>query len=190
MATALLDWAEGKMLRSRLMAAMERNGTVAACTNIRCARFPGYERQRNVVNVLKNAATRWACHTVATAPYVWGKSATSCKCLRRSHDGRIGTVAATEKRSARFGGSTMATAPCGWAHSVTSCNLPEHARYSGLAGQSPLPEKDPHDLEAARWRLRLLVGQVSGFVRMLRTHQTMVVVGQSPLPKKTLLDRD
>jgi hypothetical protein len=84
----------------------------------------------------------------------------------------------------------MATAPCGWAHSVTSCNLPEHARYSGLAGQSPLPEKDPHDLEAARWRLRLLVGQVSGFVRMLRTHQTMVVVGQSPLPKKTLLDRD
>jgi hypothetical protein len=32
------------------------------------------------------------------------------------------------------------------------------ARYSGLAGQSPLPEKDPHDLEGTRWRLRLLVG--------------------------------
>src|SRR5258707_3154446 len=51
------------------------------------------------------------------------------------------------------------------------------ARYSGLAGQSPLPEKDPHDLEGTRWRLRLLAGQVSGFVPMLRTHHTMGVSG-------------
>ncbi|MGA8477412.1 MAG: hypothetical protein WB696_05590, partial [Chthoniobacterales bacterium] len=72
------------------------------------------------------------------------------------------------------------------AHSVTSCNLPEHARYSGLAGQSPLPEKDPHDLEAARWRLRLLVGQVSGFVRMLRTHHTKGVNGTVAATKKNI----
>ncbi len=51
----------------------------------------------------------------------------------------------------------MATGAFGWARSVASCNLPRTATYSGLAGQSPLPKKDPHDLEAARWRLRLMV---------------------------------
>jgi hypothetical protein len=48
-----------------------------------------------------------------------------------------------------------------------------------------LPKKDPHRLEAARWRLRFVVGQVRGFVPTPKTHQTTGVLGQSPLvPKK------
>ena len=61
MATAFLDWAEGNAsvpFDGRLR--IERNGIVADCIEIRYARFPGYERQMNVANVLKNVATHWA----------------------------------------------------------------------------------------------------------------------------------
>src|SRR5260221_3122500 len=54
----------------------------------------------------------------------------------------------------------------------------------GVFGQSPLPEKIRTILEAARWRLRLLVGRVSSFVPVPRTHYALGVFGQSPLPEK------
>jgi hypothetical protein len=118
-----------------------------------------------------------------------------------SHDGRIGTVAATGKRSARFGGSAMATAPFGRSKSAASCQYSGHitrwaywdsrryrkkiritwrrrdgdcgfwlgasqrlrantqdTSHDGRSGTVAATGKDPHDLEAARWRLRLLVG--------------------------------
>jgi len=54
----------------------------------------------------------------------------------------------------------------------------------GVLGQSPLPEKEPHDLEAVQWRLRLLVGAGQWLRLILRTPHTMGVLGQSPLPEK------
>ncbi|MGA8478555.1 MAG: hypothetical protein WB696_11405, partial [Chthoniobacterales bacterium] len=54
----------------------------------------------------------------------------------------------------------------------------------GVLGQWPLPEKEPHDLEAVQWRLRRLVGAGQWLAPILRTRHTMGVLGQSPLPEK------
>src|SRR5260221_3648250 len=98
--------------------------------------------------------------------------------------GRIRTVAGTGKDPHDFGGSTMATAPFGRGSLSRFVPVPRTHYALGVFGQSPLPEKDPHDLETARWRLRLLVGRVSSFVPVPRTHYALGVFGQSPLPEK------
>jgi hypothetical protein len=75
---------------------------------------------------------------------------------KHQNNGRIRTVA--EKRSAPFGGSTMATALCARGKSGASYQRLGNIKLRGVLGQSPLPKKDPHRLEAARWRLRFVLG--------------------------------
>ncbi len=101
-----------------------------------------------------------------------------------SHDGRIGTVAATGKRAARFGGSAMATAPFGRSKSAASCQYSGHITRWAYWDSRRYRKKSRtiwrrRDGDCAFWS-----GQVSGFVPILRTLHTMGVAGQSPLPEK------
>jgi hypothetical protein len=74
--------------------------------------FEAHCRWRDV-DRLTGAGTHRPDSTMATEAFDRGKSAASCLGLRRLHDGRIGTVAATGKDPHQLGGGTMATAPFG-----------------------------------------------------------------------------
>jgi hypothetical protein len=103
---------------------------------------------------IKNAATqleatRWRLRLVVGLAQWLRVTLKDCQILR---PGR--TVAATGKRSARFW--RQHAGDCAfWLGSLSGFVQPSRtARYSGLAGQSPLPEKIRTILQAARWRLR------------------------------------
>src|SRR5260221_7042856 len=90
------------------------------------------------------------------------------------------------KRCARFGRQHDGDCAFWWGESVASCQCLGHIYALGVFGQSPLPEKIRTILEAARWRLRLLVGRVSSFVPVPRTHlrvgriRTVAATGKDP----------
>src|SRR5258708_8995274 len=123
-------------------------------------------------------------HTMATAPFGRARSVASCQCL-----GHITRWAYSDSRRYRKKIRTILEA-ARWrlrllVGRVSSFVPVPRTHYAlGVFGQSPLPEKDPHDLEAARWRLRPLVARVNSFVPVPRTHFLLGLIEQSPPPEK------
>src|SRR5260221_4739393 len=98
-------------------------------------------------------ATRWRLRFLVGIAQWLRLTVKECQILRPCR-----TVAATGKRSARFGGSTLATALFGWARSVASFNRQGLPNTQAWPDSRRYREKIRTILEAARWRLRFLVG--------------------------------
>jgi hypothetical protein len=127
---------------------------------------------------------------MATGLFGWGESVASCQCL-----GHITRWAYSDSRRYRKKIRTIWRRHDGdcafWSGSVCRFMPVPRTHYAlGVFGQSPLPEKIRTILEAARWRLHLLVGRVSSSVPVPRTHYALGVFGQSPLPEKDPHDLD
>jgi hypothetical protein len=95
---------------------------------------------------------------MATAPFGRGRSVASCQYL-----GHVTRWACWDSRRYRKKSRTIwrqYNGDCAfWSGQVSGFAPMLRTRHTmGVLGQSPLPEKEPHDLEAVQWRLRLLVG--------------------------------
>jgi hypothetical protein len=80
----------------------------------------------------------------------------------------------------------MATAPCGWARSVASCNPQGLPNTQAWPDSRRYREKIRTILEAARWRLRLVVGLAQWLrvtlkdCQILRPGRTVAATGKDP----------
>src|SRR6266481_3439619 len=93
---------------------------------------------------------------MATAPFGRGRSVASCQYL-----GHVTRWAYWDSRRYRKKSRTIWRQHDGdcafWSGQVSGFVPILRTRHTmGVLGQSPLPEKEPHDLEAVQWRLRLL----------------------------------
>src|SRR5260221_575143 len=125
-------------------------------------------------------------HTMATAPFGRARSVASCQCLGHVTRWGYSDSRRSRKNCARFGRQHDGDCAFWWGAVGGLLPCPGHHYALGVFGQSPLPEKIRTILEAARWRLRLLVGRVSSFVPVPRTHlrvgriRTVAATGKDP----------